>query len=276
MAYYEMRWLVIVLLVALFPAGWHEACLSQDTQTLSQLTLGSGKPWETPIFVRDSGIPGPKVIITGGIHGNEPSGAASAEQIRHWPIVRGKLIVIPRVNRFGLSRNTRYYPDAPDNEKDLNRNFPSPKIAEAPRGEIAIELWKYVVEQNPDWLLDLHEGYEFNISHKPKPGKAKSVGSTIIYNRGQNLEVMVERMLAAANALVTDPERKFLLRGRGPKKTSLAAAVIDILDKPAMILETTFQKQPLEIRTRQHRAMVNAALNEIGLIDKDMAEVTGT
>ena len=75
-------------------------------QSQRQWLLGEGKPWRTPIYVNDSGVVGPKVIVTGGIHGNEPAGARSAEQIRHWPITRGVLIVIPR-NTAGLDADLR-------------------------------------------------------------------------------------------------------------------------------------------------------------------------
>ncbi|MEZ5299670.1 MAG: hypothetical protein R3F11_03220 [Verrucomicrobiales bacterium] len=43
----------------------------------------AGRNGETPYYVADSGEPGPTVLITGGIHGNEPAGAAAAAQIRH-------------------------------------------------------------------------------------------------------------------------------------------------------------------------------------------------
>lgn len=249
--------LSLLLAIGLLFQAWHPtASYAQSTDTG---LLGEGRPWETPYYVNDSGVDGPTVVITGGIHGNEPAGARAAEQIRHWPIVRGKLIGVPRVNTFGLEQKTRYIPKSPAERKDLNRNFPSPKIADEPRGEIATALWKFVVAKDPDWLFDLHEGYEFNVSHKPKAGKDKSVGSSIIYDRSQGLGPIGERMLAAANGTVTDSNRKFVLLTRGPKKTSLANAVIHMLGKKAMILETTYNHQPLSIRTGQHRAMMGVA-----------------
>ena len=42
--------------------------------------------WENPYDVIDSGVEGPTLPITGGLHGNEPAGNRAAEQIRHWPI----------------------------------------------------------------------------------------------------------------------------------------------------------------------------------------------
>lgn len=240
-------------------------CFAQHTETG---LLGQGKPWETPYFITDSGVEGPTVVVTGGIHGNEPAGARAAEQIRHWPIVRGKLIVVPRVNPIGLHRGTRFLPEAPPAQRDLNRNFPS-AAAKKSRGEIATELWKFIVAQNPDWLFDLHEGFEFHVSHQPQRGEKKSVGSSIIYNGKQGVGKLAESMLAAANRTVVKQDRKFVPLGRGPKQTTLAAAVIEALGKKAMILETTYQHQRLPVRTRQHRMMMNVALRQLGMIAED-------
>lgn len=252
-------WSLLSLLVV-------EPCLSQSPQPSG--LIGEGNPWQTPFYIIDSGVEGPTVIVTGGVHGNEPAGAQAAEQIRHWPIKRGKLIVIPRVNTIGLKKGTRYIPGAAAELKDLNRNFPYPNISDKPRGEIAPALWEFVVAQDPDWLFDLHEGYEFNISHRPKNGKSKSVGSSIIYDRKQDVGPMVERMLAAANSTVNTADRNFVLLSRGPIKTSLASATIKVLNKRAMILETTYKRQPLLLRTRQHRAMMSVALRHLGVIDR--------
>lgn len=234
--------------------------------------LGEGQPWATPYYVVDSDVEGPTVVITGGIHGNEPSGARSGEQIRHWPIQRGRLVVVPRVNTAALNLNQRRIPGAPADLSDLNRNFPG-SGDDQPRGEIAIALWNLVVAQKPDWVFDLHEGYQFNISHQPKPGKDKSVGSSIIFDSKQDVGPLVERMLAAANGTVTDPDRRFVLLDRGPKKTTLASAAIHALGAKAMTVETTYQYQRLPVRTRQHRAMMNVALNQLGMITADCVDV---
>ena len=246
---------------------------SVQAQELTSTLLGRGTHWQTPIYIQDSGVDGPTVIVTGGIHGNEPAGSRAAQQIKHWPIRKGKLIVIPKVNVAALAADKRYTPGAEDSLRDLNRNFPFPDIHDSPKGEIATALWNYLLDQDPDWLFDLHEGYHFNISHQPPPGKDKSVGSTIICDRQKQSGVMTERMLASANDLVTRPDRKFLLKERGPKRTTLASAVIHVLGKPAMILETTHQFQRIPVRTVQHRAMMSTALVQIGMLDKDCANV---
>ena len=95
--------------------------------------LASNTPFATEYYIIDSGQPGPTVFIGGGAHGNEPAGAAAAEAIRHWPIVRGKLVVVPRANVPALAARRRNTPGAPKSEENLNRNYPTADLA-MPRG----------------------------------------------------------------------------------------------------------------------------------------------
>jgi predicted deacylase/glutamine amidotransferase-like uncharacterized protein len=247
--------------------------LVADGETRQNEIIGKGTRWETPVYVRSSGIPGPTVMVIGGIHGNEPAGARAAGQIRHWPIVRGRLIVVPRANVEGLGENTRYLPNVPKEQRDLNRNFPGEQLEDGTRGELAAAIWLQILKHKPDWLFDLHEGYQFNSSHQPKEGRDKSVGSSIIYFKADEMDPLVRRMAAAANATVTDPDRMFSLLGRGPKKTGMVNAAIRHLKIKGMILETTYQYQRLSVRTKQHRAMMNVALRHVGIVDRDCVDV---
>src|SRR5512137_2986022 len=103
--------------------------------------VAAGTPAATPYYIRDSGAAGPTVVITGGVHGDEPAGAYAADQIRHWPIRRGKVVVLPRANVVALKAGKRLTPgeDAPLN--NLNRNFPKAKEDGPPRGALATALW---------------------------------------------------------------------------------------------------------------------------------------
>ena len=79
-------------------AGQDQGLIAEDTR------------WQTPYYIVTSDKSGPTVLITGGVHGNEPAGAYAAEQVRHWPINKGRLIVIPRCNVPGLAANKRGMP----------------------------------------------------------------------------------------------------------------------------------------------------------------------
>ena len=235
------------------PSGW----LGQDTG------------WATPWYEVKSTQPGPTVLITGGIHGNEPSGAYAAEQIRHWPIASGRLIVIPQVNVLGLKADSRWFPLERNDKKlrDMNRNFPTPDN-ETPRTRLADELWSLIQQVNPDLVIDLHEGFDFHIAN------SKSVGSSVICKPGLKRQASAERMLTAVNVSVTDEKRRLVLLDRsGPVMGSMARACADRLDVDAFIVETTFKDQPLSLRTRQHRTMVSTLLQERGVIAADCANI---
>ena len=231
--------------------------------------LGQGTEWATPWYEVKAAEPGPTVLVTGGVHGNEPAGAMAAQQIRVWPIKRGRLIVIPQVNRLGLKANTRWFPPTRNDRKlrDLNRNFPNGPDA-APRGPLAEAVWDLVKEQSPDLVIDLHEGFDFHRSN------ARSVGSSVICSAGDGTTRMAKMMQAAVNATVTDEGRRFdLLNRRGAVNGSLVRACADRLGVRAFILETTFKDQRLSLRTRQHRRMVSTLLHDIGLTDRDCTDV---
>ena len=110
------RWLSLLAVLLIAPSWAAEA------QTSGM--LGSGTPWETNYYTRTSERAGPTVVITGGIHGDEPAGAVAAEQIRHWPIECGTLVVLPRANPPALAARTRTIPEIDKSLNNLNRNFP--------------------------------------------------------------------------------------------------------------------------------------------------------
>ena len=260
-----------LLLLSVF--GWVSVSLAEPSSIEGK--IAEGAKWETEFFVVDSGIDGPTVLMVGGMHGNEPAGSLAAEQIRHWPIVKGKLVVVPRANVLALEANTRLIPGQPKEAGNLNRNFPQSesKEAVAPRGKLAMALWKFAGKMKPDWVIDLHEGFEFYRSHDPPEGKKKSVGSSVIYEGGKKMDPLAERLVEAANATVTDADKRFSLIRGGPVDTGLAQACIQVLGAESLILETTYKEQPPSLRTRQHRAMVNVLLNHIGLIDRDCRDI---
>ncbi len=227
--------------------------------------LGQGTTWETPWQVVESGKPGPTVVVVGGIHGNEPAGYRAALQIQHWPIVKGRLVVLPQVNRLGLAANLRWAPDHRNDRtrRDLNRNFPNGDRAGA-LTPLCQAIWKFIGDQKPDWVFDLHEGFDFHRLN------SKSVGSSVIAFPAQ--AEFAKALLKAVNADVPKERHFDLLAKSGPVRGSLARACGEQLGARSFILETTFKDQPVSLRTRQHRRMVSTALQRIGLLDRDCVD----
>jgi predicted deacylase len=282
---------VLGILTALPSDGFAETARPAPATTTG--LLAEGTPYETSWWVVESGRPGPTVLVTGGIHGNEPAGAAAADEIRRWPLLAGRLVCVPRCDVPALEARRRTSPGEPQALADLNRNFPlsgkddaarnkdddahSKDAAArnkaddahnedsaaggkyAARGTAAQAIWTLAKKHRPDYVLDLHEGGGF------RAAGSESVGSSIIRVPHPETAALQDLMLAAVNATVTDPARRFA-RLRGASDGSLARACGERLGSRAFILETTFPGQPLTLRVRQHCVMVRALLERLGMV----------
>jgi len=247
--------LVFSAQLANLPAGAAEINSSTTTKAL----LLPGTRFATESYIIDSGQAGPTVMIVGGVHGNEPAGAQAAESIRRWPIQKGRLIVIPRANVPGLQANKRLIPGLETNLSNLNRNYPrADQTDNEARGELAQAIWKIATENKPDWVIDLHEGYDFHQLND------KSVGSSIICFPLPAGQEAAKLMLKAVNDSITNAELKFVMRNL-PIDGSLARAAGEHLHVPGMTLETT-DKQPMELRVHEHETMVHELLAYLGMM----------
>lgn len=234
------------------------SCLGASVQ---EGELAGGSKWAMPYAILDSGRPGPCVLITAGVHGNEPAGPRAAEQVRHWPIEKGRLLLVPRCNGPGLHAGSRYLPGVPGERRNLNRNFPVGGES-GTRGEPAGAIWAFVEEARPEYVLDLHEGYGI------RGAGSKSVGSSVIrYSHREAVKVQ-KLLLSAVNADVQEPGKRFVPL-RGTVNGMLAAACAEQLGACAFICETTFANQNLSLRVRQHRLMVHALLSHLDMTSVD-------
>jgi predicted deacylase len=253
----------VLVLVLAFLSSTGQADVTRTHGLIAEETK-----WENPYYVIDSGSEGPTLLITGGLHGNEPAGYRAAEQIRHWPVQCGKLVVVPRVNTPGLKAGTRWLPGEPEATRNANRNFP--KTGEANEAcSVPIQaLWAFMQEQKPDWVVDLHEGFDFNIAN------SKSDGSSIIYFATPEMQELAAKIHEDVNATIDDPDRKIVKRSKsGPVNGGLVRAAIEQLGANGFCFETTYSKQPISTRTRQHRVMVHRLMHELGMVGNDCTNV---
>ena len=76
-----------------------------------------------PLHVVNGKRSGPRLFVSGAIHGDELNGVEIIRRLLKLPILnrlRGALIAIPIVNVHGFLDRSRYLPD----RRDLNRSFP--------------------------------------------------------------------------------------------------------------------------------------------------------
>jgi len=132
---------------------------------------------EIPIIVERSKKPGPTILITAGIHGDEINGVEIVRQLIQNKINRpliGTIICVPVLNVFGFLTMDRNFPDG----RDLNRVFPG-----SAKGSLASQFayqFTHEILPNIDFCLDFHTGgaSRFNapqIKIAPEDGKASEL-----------------------------------------------------------------------------------------------------
>lgn len=101
-------------------------------------------------FIFSSGKPGPKIVIIGGVHGNEPVGVEAIIKIQEemQNLKNGEIAFI-------LGDPMAYLEDVRFISSNLNRCFvkPHPKDYEGFRAK---EITDFLRKYKPDYLLDLH------------------------------------------------------------------------------------------------------------------------
>jgi len=260
--------LLAVAAVTLSSGGCAQSLTTGAAATQPSGLLAQGTAWENPYYIIDSGVPGPTLLVTGGVHGDEPAGYRAADQIRHWPVARGRLIVVPRVNTPGIQANTRWLPGEPKESNNANRNFPRTGAPNETSSEVVRALWAFIQREKPDWVVDLHEGTDF---HNVNPS---SVGSSIVFFETPEMVALAQKMQGDVNATIDNPERRIVLRTVGPIDGGLVRATVQRCGAKGFCLETTSTSQPLSLRTRQHRIMVHRLMRDLGMAAADARVMT--
>ena len=110
---------------------------------------------DVPVIVERSKKPGPVVLFTAGIHGDEVNGVEIVRQLIAKGInkpVCGTIICIPIINVFGFINLKREFPDG----RDLNRVFPGSKKGSL-ASRVAYKLINEIVHE-VDLIMDFHTG----------------------------------------------------------------------------------------------------------------------
>jgi hypothetical protein len=110
---------------------------------------------DVPVIVERSKHPGPVILLTAGIHGDEVNGVEIVRQIIAKGINKpkcGTIICIPVINVFGFINLSRDFPDG----RDLNRVFPGSKKGSL-ASRVAHKLLNEIVSE-VDMVIDFHTG----------------------------------------------------------------------------------------------------------------------
>ena len=98
--------------------------------------------------------PGPHLVITGAVHGNEPCGPRAIQRVMDKlidgdiTITTGQLTLIPLCNPAAYKKGTRYY------ERNMNRHFYPKDAPDTYEDRLINELAPCL--EKADYLLDIH------------------------------------------------------------------------------------------------------------------------
>ncbi len=126
-----------------------------ETIDFNMAKLYTSTKIEIPIIIERAKIPGPTVLITAAIHGDEINGVEIVRQLIARKInkpKKGTIICIPILNIFGFLNASRDFPDG----RDLNRRFPGTRTGSL-ASRVAYHFTKKILP-HADYCLDFHTG----------------------------------------------------------------------------------------------------------------------
>ena len=135
--------------------GTKVAAGTSATVDLPISVLFDHTPMSLTIRVVHGRKPGPVLLVSAAVHGDEINGVEVIRQLMRLSGLKrmaGTLVVAPVVNTFGFINQSRYLPD----RRDLNRSFPG-----SPRGSLTSQLaymFTHEVVAKCTHGIDLHTG----------------------------------------------------------------------------------------------------------------------
>jgi len=110
---------------------------------------------DLPVRVIRAKEPGPVLLLTGGLHGDEINGIEIVRRMLARKMLnpdKGTVIAIPLMNIYGFIQNVRGVPDG----KDINRSFPGSKTGSLAK-LVAYTIMNEIIPKI-DYGIDFHTG----------------------------------------------------------------------------------------------------------------------
>ncbi|QCJ46329.1 MULTISPECIES: succinylglutamate desuccinylase/aspartoacylase family protein [Haloprofundus] len=235
---------------------------------LNATGLPTGGDERLPVVVARGERDGPTLWLTGGVHGDEATGVAVAQDAMREELpelLSGTVVCVPLVNPAGLRRNARtsYYAD-----DDPNRYFPDPEgdSTRPPKTQERIDrrLYETLVD-SADALVDLHTA---QVGSMPF-----SIRDRVLYGERrteEEAESLADELAALVDAfglpvLTEYPAAEYLDQGL---HRSTAGAALNAAGIPSFTPELGGHSVVEEDLRAAGVAGVYGVLRELGMIDE--------
>lgn len=143
--------------------------------------------WYVPVVVVKGAKPGPRLLLTAGIHGDELNGIAVIQRLAREVDPRqlgGTLVMVPGLNTPGLNNSTRNFsPRGGTGTENMNRVMPGKDTPGSALIDVyAHNLWHRLLRPNADQMVDLHtqsRGTAYNLYAFVSSPEARAMAEAI-------------------------------------------------------------------------------------------------
>ena len=117
--------------------------------------MAFSEPLRFSLHKIESGIPGPTLLVIGGIQGDEPGGFTAASMlVTNYKVEKGSVWVVPNLNFESIIKRSRGI------HGDMNRKF-NALSKKDPEFEEVQKIKKIILSDDVDVILNLHDGSGF-------------------------------------------------------------------------------------------------------------------
>jgi len=222
-------------------------------------------------------LPGPTLLLVGGIQGNEPGGYLAADLYADISLKKGNMIVVPRANFLSIVKNSRGV------RGDMNRKFAG-RPGKPDQDWRVVDIIKRLMKKT-DFFLNLHDGSGFyyptweSPTRNPMRFGQSIIADAEVYARrdGKVLELgrMAQRVAAKVNPQIADESHSFRFNNHNTRalntrhKEQRLSATYHALTSagiPAFGIETSKSIPDYGLRVRYQTMVISAFLDEFGII----------
>ncbi len=230
----------------------------------------SGTQYPLKVIFLEGELPGPTIMVQGGIQGDETAGFVTAQLLSKAKVSRGNILVLPRANVPSINLGKRQINVDMNRRFDQNYNrFYEDRVA---------RVIRFLLAQS-DAFIHLHEGSGFynptyiNGLRNPKRYGQSIIVDTLTYKQ-INLGKTANSVLAELNKKINSRDYQFKLfntktfdkRTDYPEmRKSLTCYALAEHGIPAMAVEVSKSIRQLDWKVRQQLAATILLLNRFGV-----------